>query len=202
MNLLFSIKNNSIPLVHAFFLHWKIIFEEDEELKIYLTTGTYDFLKKLAEEKRKENIVFMANEEHALLLHETEGKSFFQFPRSYEVIDHYNHFPEKGFVVMNYIVVFEEDKPALEYELKHFLHTSSQNSGLLAARVLRPIKNEPYIFLTCWKKALYYEYWAKSMAYHLWMETIKKLEKMTNYFPNSTYGAQYYIKNIDINENE
>ena len=46
-------------------------------MNVYITTGTYDFLKKLKDKHSNETIFIMQNGENTLLLHETSGKTVF-----------------------------------------------------------------------------------------------------------------------------
>ncbi|RKO61586.1 antibiotic biosynthesis monooxygenase [Caldibacillus debilis] len=162
-------------------------------MKIHWTTGTYDYLKKLADRHREEKTVLMESAENALLLHETEGKSFFQYPRSYEVVASFNPFPDEGVVVMHHIYVQEESKPVLEYESQRLTAEMEGAQGLKAVRFLKPVKNEPYLFLSCWDRESSCERWEQSKTFSAWREKVKGMEKTGHFFPKSDYKAVYYI---------
>lgn len=49
-------------------------------MNVYMTTGTYEFMKKMREKHADETMVLMQGENTTLLLHETDGKSLFQTP--------------------------------------------------------------------------------------------------------------------------
>ncbi len=66
-------------------------------MNIYMTNGTYRFMKKLKEDHLDQNLTLLQNAESTLLLHETEGKSIFQQPRKYEVIDSSGELKQKRF---------------------------------------------------------------------------------------------------------
>ena len=69
-------------------------------MNIFFTGGTDVFLKKLIEDHPNEVLLFMQNEGAFLLVHETEGHSFFKEPRKYEVIKSLGEFPAEGFAVL------------------------------------------------------------------------------------------------------
>src|SRR5690606_30465632 len=74
----------------------KVIAQGGILMNLFMTTGTYDFMKKMREKHPNETMVLMQGENTTLLLHETEGKTIFQTPRRYEVVDGTGTFKEKG----------------------------------------------------------------------------------------------------------
>ena len=135
-------------------------------MKIHITTGTYEFLKKLKDSHVGETMVLMENENNCLLLHETAGESFFKEPRSYEVVDSagkLNH--DHGFAVLNNIPVTDEGRPLFEYRFKNREHLIEQEPGFLAIRVLRPFSSDTYIIFTQWKNAEAFNKWKSSNSF-------------------------------------
>jgi heme oxygenase (mycobilin-producing) len=120
-------------------------------MNIFITTGTLDFLKKIENKYPMETLVTMANVSGALLLHETNGKTIFNVPRGYEVLDTAGEIKDKGFVVMNNIPVTDEGRPLFEQEYKNRAQSLSKDAGFIAARVLRPMKSNTYVTLTIWE---------------------------------------------------
>ncbi len=87
-------------------------------MKIYMTSGTYEYLQTKRNAVGSETTILMQNENTSLLLHETIGDTFFNEPRSYEVIDASGALRENGFVVMNNIPVTDEGRPVLKTDLR------------------------------------------------------------------------------------
>ena len=128
-------------------------------MNVYMTTGTYTFLKTIKEKHANETIFLMQNGQTALLLHETSGKTVFASPRRYEVVDGKGTIQNKGFVVMNHIPVTEEGRPLIEYRFKNQVGVIENEPGFIAIRVLRPIKSDTYVILTVWKKESDFNNW-------------------------------------------
>ena len=99
-------------------------------MNVYMTTGTYTFLKTIKEKHANEIIFLMQNGQTALLLHETSGKTVFASPRRYEVVDGKGTIQNKGFVVMNHIPVTEEGRPLIEYRFKNQVGVIETNLDL------------------------------------------------------------------------
>jgi heme oxygenase (mycobilin-producing) len=55
-------------------------------MNVYITTGTFEYLKAMEIRYPTESMVTMVNEDSALLLHETSKTSVFKEPRRYEVV--------------------------------------------------------------------------------------------------------------------
>lgn len=134
-------------------------------MNVYITTGTYDFLKKLKDKHSKETIFLMQNGQNTLLLHETSGKTVFASPRRYEVVDGAGTIQEKGFVVINNIPVRDEERPILEYEYKNRIGLMEKEPGFIAIRVLRPKKLDTYIILTVWQKESDFLKWKNTSSF-------------------------------------
>lgn len=120
-------------------------------MNIFITTGTMDFLKKIENKYPMETIVTMVNATGASLLHETNGKTIFNVPRRYEVLDTAGEIKKKGFVVVNHIPVTDEGRPLFEHEYKNRAQILSKDPGFIAARVLRPVDSNTYVTLTIWE---------------------------------------------------
>ena len=135
-------------------------------MNVYMTTGTYSFLKSKKDHYPNEKIFLMQNGETALLLHETSGKTVFASPRKYEIVDGKGEIKNKGFVVMNNIPVTEEGRPIIEYRFKNRAGLIEKEPGFIAIRVLRPIKSDTYVILTVWEKESDFNKWTTSKSFH------------------------------------
>lgn len=166
-------------------------------MKIYITTGTYDFLRSILQKYEHEMMILMENEENALLLHETEKKSVFKSPQSYEVIDSSGQLDKKsGFFVLNHIPVTDEGRPILEYRFKNRTGDLEKAPGYKAFRLLRPLKSDTYIVLTCWKDEQSFQNWKHSKAFekaHSNQGNEKAAEGKKKIFPRPSYVKTYLI---------
>jgi heme oxygenase (mycobilin-producing) len=165
-------------------------------MKLFITHGTMDYLKKIKESYQNETMILMGTEDHALLLHETNGDSVFQEPRKYEVIDAFGSFEEVGFAVMNNIPVTEEGRPIFEYRFKQRSRSIEHQPGFCAIRVLRPITGDTYVILTLWKKEEYFQRWKQSKAFekaHSKRGASAEAEQQTLIFPRPSYITAYPV---------
>lgn len=165
-------------------------------MKIYITTGTYSFLKGMAKEHPHENMLLAENEDGALLLHETEGETLFKEPRKYEVFDSAGNFPDKGFVVMNNIPVTDEGRPIFEYHFKNRAKQIENQPGFIAIRVLRPLSSNTYVVLTVWENEDAFKTWKNSESFkgaHSHKGEKSPMEPQTKIFASSSYTTKYTI---------
>jgi heme oxygenase (mycobilin-producing) len=165
------------------------------KLNLYITAGTYEYLKALKEKHSSENMILMQNPENSLLLHETEGKSVFKEPRKYEIIDSSGTFENAGFAVLNHIPVTDEGRPVFEYRFKNRSRSIENQPGFAAIRVLRPLSSNTYIILTLWENEQGFERWQKSKAFekaHEKKETDVGVDKQ-KIFSGPSYITKYVI---------
>lgn len=134
-------------------------------MKLYLTSGTADFMESLRKKRANEQIIIMHGEGNTVLLHETEGKSVFATPRTFEVLDAVNDLQQKGYFVMNNIPVSEEGRALFEQRFANRAGNVDEASGFIAYRLLRPVKHETYIVLTQWAGPASFELWQSSDAF-------------------------------------
>ncbi len=166
-------------------------------MNLYMTTGTYDFMKKLREKHAQDTMVLMQGENTTLLLHETEGKTIFQTPRRYEVVDGTGEFREKGFFVMNNIPVADEGRPVFEHRFKNRAGAIENEPGYIAFRVLRPKGSDTYVVLTEWESPAFYEKWKESQAFakaHADKPADASDTPRANIFSGSSYITTYKAK--------
>ncbi|MDQ0217599.1 antibiotic biosynthesis monooxygenase [Peribacillus cavernae] len=164
-------------------------------MNIYMTTGTYEFLKPKKEKHQEENMFLMQNAENSLLLHETNGKTVFNSPRSFEVIDSKGEIKNDGFVVMNNIPVTEEGRPLFEYRFKNRAGMIEKEPGFIAIRVLRPVNSDTYVIFTEWESQSDFKNWQTSTSFQQAhkkpnMETVDTTKKI---FSGSSYVTQYSL---------
>lgn len=164
-------------------------------MNLYITSGTYEYLKALKEKYPSENMILMQNPENFLLIHETEGLSIFKEPRKYEAIDSSGTMNHAGFAVLNHIPVTDEGRPVFEYRFKNRSRTIENQPGFAAIRVLRPLSSNTYIILTLWENEQGFERWQKSKAFekaHDKKETDAGVDKQ-KIFSGPSYITKYVI---------
>ena len=132
---------------------------------IYMTTGTFDYLKKVESKYGSETMIIMQNMNGSLLLHESSSESVFKEPRKYEVFNSNGHLENSGFVVMNNIPVTDEGKPLFEYQTKNIDQMIKSGPGLIAIRVLKPLSSSTYVILTQWEDESAFSNWKTSKSY-------------------------------------
>lgn len=164
---------------------------------IYLTSGTMDFMDTLRKRHPNEMMVVMHGTRNSVLLHETEGKTVFQTPRRYEVVNALGTITEEGFFALNNIPVSEEGRPIFEHRLQSKLGKIDEEPGFVAFRLLRPIGSDTFIVLTQWKTSAFFESWKKSATYqqvHESNEIGDQLDKMSHIFSSAAYVTTYKTK--------
>ncbi|WP_088007825.1 antibiotic biosynthesis monooxygenase family protein [Indiicoccus explosivorum] len=165
-------------------------------MNLYMTTGTYDYMRKLREKYAGETMVIMQGENTTLVLHETEKKTVFATPRRYEVISSAGELNEKGFFVFNNIPVSDEGRPVFEHRFTNRAGAVENQPGFIAFRLLRPVKSDTYVVLTEWESPIFFEKWKESQAFnkaHEKRDTDSGL-KSQNIFSGSSYITTYHAK--------
>lgn len=161
---------------------------------VYLTNGTADFLQKLIQKYKTEDFVLLIGSGHSLLFHETAGKSVFQMPRKYEILEKTGTFPAKGYALFHYIPVRHEDRPVFEYKIMKRPHKLEYAPGFLALYVLRPIKNDHYLIITCWKNKKSVELWKEKEKFLVPEEKDRSIEvNKQKMYMGPSYFKEYYM---------
>ncbi|MCJ7840411.1 antibiotic biosynthesis monooxygenase [Lederbergia sp. NSJ-179] len=132
---------------------------------MYITAGTYRFLKKIEENHPSEKMLLLQNMRTTELWHETEKRSVFQSPRKYDCIDSLGELAKVGYVACHYVPVRDENKPLFEYNFDDKLALLKGETGLLAARILRPLSSDVYIIMTMWESEKNYVRWQGSPTF-------------------------------------
>ncbi|MBU8877370.1 antibiotic biosynthesis monooxygenase [Bacillus sp. FJAT-29790] len=163
-------------------------------MNIYMTSGTFDFLKKIQDKHSNERMILMQNIENAVLMHETVGSTLFNAPRTYEILDSAGSFEKAKYAVMNNIPVIEEERPLFEFRFKNKNHFFENQPGFLGLRVLRPLKSSTYVILSFWENEKSYKNWQNTTAYEKYFSEINNTAfKQEQLFLGSSYVSTYYI---------
>ncbi|MGM9954223.1 MAG: antibiotic biosynthesis monooxygenase family protein [Peribacillus sp.] len=166
-------------------------------MNIYITSGTFNFMKIKKDKHPAEKILLMQNAETTVLLHETTSKTIFASPRKYEVVGGTGELPESGYVVMNNIPVSEEGRPVFEHRFKNISGFIEKEPGLVALRILRPIHSETYVILTIWEKQTNFLSWKNSSSFEQAFHNNGSNSPVTNssqkMFSGEAYLTQYTL---------
>ncbi|WP_409304565.1 antibiotic biosynthesis monooxygenase family protein [Peribacillus sp. SCS-155] len=164
-------------------------------MNIYMTTGTYDFLKIIKQKHGSEKMFLMQSSEKALLLHETERKTVFSSPRKFEVIQSSGNINEEGYVVMNNIPVTEEGRPIFEHRFKNRAGLIDKEPGFLAFRLLRPLNSDTYVVFTQWDKQSSFSNWQSSQSFQQAHQKgpEPKVDMTKKIFSGDSYTSHYYL---------
>lgn len=115
----------------------------------YITSGTREFMKNKWQKNNDELLIFENNDE-AILLHETVGKSMFASPRKYVIISEEGIINQDRILVLDYLFVDGDYRPVFEEKFERFKGEIAASPKLLAYKLLRPINAASYALLTCW----------------------------------------------------
>lgn len=159
-------------------------------MNIYITTGTYDYLKKIGDQYALDKMAIMENENGALLLHETNGPSVFKEPRKFEVIGSAGTIKNEGIVVMKHISVSEEGRPIFEHQLQGLPNELKKEIGFIAIRILRPQSSSTYLILTIWENEMFYQKSKNILDLPIFA---KGADLQQNIFTSSSYLSKYTI---------
>ena len=167
-------------------------------MKIYMTSGTPEFMETIRRKHQKETMFIMHGEGNTVLLHETEGKSVFATPRSFDVLEGAHALEQRGtFVLLNFPITDETDALLEQRFVKEGAHIGA-TSGLISYRVLRPIKHDTYIVLTQWAGPASFEVWQQTDDYKaLFGSHSASAASTQNIFVSKPYVTKYVAKPIE-----
>ncbi|WP_453990576.1 antibiotic biosynthesis monooxygenase family protein [Bacillus nitroreducens] len=164
-------------------------------MNFYIAFGTVDFLKKLQIKHKNKNMIAFYNNETAILLHETTKKSVFAAPKRYEVHTGSGEIDCAGFAALTYVPVSEEGKPLFENNIIQLNSLFHSTPGLVAFRVLRPIKNDTFVIASFWVKESFYLDWTHSASFKQLELVIHKTKAglTQTVFTGPVYTKTYHV---------
>ncbi|MBK3495964.1 antibiotic biosynthesis monooxygenase [Viridibacillus sp. YIM B01967] len=171
-------------------------------MNIYLTSGTPEFMESLRKKYPNEKMIVLHGAGNSVLLHETAGKSVFQTPRRYEVLDSTNELEEQGFFVFNNIPVSDEGRPIFEHRFLSRSRAIEDEPGFKAYRLLKPLNSETYIVASEWSGPASFEAWKTSKAFKEAHENQSTSDGTDNrnIFTSKPYVTTYTTAKIEENE--
>ncbi|WP_144512217.1 antibiotic biosynthesis monooxygenase [Bacillus sp. FJAT-22090] len=155
-------------------------------MNLYITSGTPEFMESIKKKHDKEKLYVLHGVGNSVLIHETSGKTVFQAPRKYEILETSGQFAEKGYFVLQHVPVSEEGKPIFEYGYTKLSPTVEQEPGFIALRVLKPINSDTYIILSEWSGPNSYDVWAKSHPMNF-----DEIADKQHFFTSAPYVSTY-----------
>ena len=160
-------------------------------MKAFMTTGTLNFLEKIADKHDNYSFFLMVGPSNTLAYYEGNKKNVFAAGRAYDILTQHGNILDEGYVVMNHIPVTSEGMPIFENHLKKREAHVSALHGLHAFRLLKPTKGYTYIILTQWQSADHYEAWRETEDFQeiLGYQAMKQ----PAYFAARPYGTSYHM---------
>lgn len=167
-------------------------------MKVHMTTGSYDVLKKIAEKHRNLQFVFMQGTGGILAYYENDDKSVFSSGRDFEIVLSTGDIQKQGFIAMNNIPVMEESQPIFEEQFRKRQKNIESATGFQAFRLLKPLSGHTYIVLTQWGSAKDFEEWKASPQFKAAHD--KQIIKKPAYFADEPFlGTYHVVKEEDLN---
>lgn len=161
---------------------------------VYITAGTFDFLKKIEAKYPEERMFTFQGASGALLFHEAQGNTVFKAPRRFEIIASSGELAKKAFTVMYNIPVSNDDRPILEDWLKKRTKKLAIEQGLIALRLLRPLSSNTFVLMTVWKNESCFHQWKNSASFFEANEMSGFVkDPQTKIFASGPYFSEYYI---------
>src|SRR5699024_9547160 len=131
-------------------------------MNVFMTKGTFDFLKKLPEKHTNIDFYFMRESGSTLVYYENEKKNIFASGKEYETVTTSGTLQENGYVVMNNIPVADDGMEIFEDKFKQSKQNVESMPGFQAFRLLRPKKGNTYVVMTQWGSEADFENWKNS----------------------------------------
>lgn len=155
---------------------------------IYIASGTANYLLQLLKKFPNENLRIFHGNRHSLLIHETEGRTLFQFPKTYQLIENIGTLPLKGKAAIRYVPVLEEFQPVFEFQIKKKMKEIPPNIGIISLHVLRPAKGDTYAIIASIRKGEPIEKCRELFNFLLEVQPGKK-----KFYPRPGYTEEYVI---------
>lgn len=156
------------------------------------TSGTYPFLKQLAERHKKETFYFMRQANRTLAYYEHKRRrSIFVSGKTYQIIDRFGQLDKKGYVTMEHIPLTDDGVRIFEERVRQLFPILVKRTGVVAMRFLKQRKKHEYVLLTLWEKKRYKELWESSPFYK--EENIQQFAQLSAYFLERPFTNDYYM---------
>jgi heme-degrading monooxygenase HmoA len=158
-------------------------------MKAFMTKGTADFLKKIAEKHSDIQIHLMTNSNGALAYYEHPRSKIFQSGMAYDMLGQIGDVEETGYVVMNNIPVREESQSIFEDRFKGRMGEVETFAGFQSVRLLRPTRGNTYIVFTQWSTKKDFDNWKDSPEFAA--AHSKNIIKPSDFFAERPFISTY-----------
>jgi len=155
---------------------------------IYIASGTADYLLRIFKKYPNENLRIFHGDRHSLLIHETDEKTLFQFPKTYQLIANIGIFPYKGKAAIRYVPVLEEFQPVFEYQIRKKMTEELLSFGITSLHLLRPKKGDTYALIACIQKGDSIE-----TCRELFKFLLEEQPGKEKFYPRPGYTEEYVI---------
>lgn len=157
-----------------------------------MTTGTYSFLKNIAEKNKQFVFHFMKNPQGTIVYYEhPKKKSLFVSGRTYEITNRYGEIEEKGFVTIDFIPVTSDGAKVLEERINHDFSFLISRYGVKAMRTLKQLKKLEYVIMTQWESTKAEDIWKGSPYFDQY--NYKATTRFSAYFAERPFTKEYYM---------
>lgn len=163
-------------------------------MKLFKWQGHRDAAMSILASLPNARLMYMSQDEEAVLLQEADQGSVLPEAHSYEVLDASGDLNNGYYAVFNNIPVSEEGQELFESRFKNRARLIEEEPGFAAIRVLRPLSSDTYVILTLWEDQKSFENWQQSEAYsnaHKKRGTSEGIDKRPNIFPRPSYVTTY-----------
>ncbi|AWE08666.1 Target of RNAIII-activating protein [Lysinibacillus sp. 2017] len=162
-------------------------------MNFYVTSGTPDYMEKLIAKNEKEPLILLHGNGNSIVLHETEKKSIFAVPRKFEVLDSKGTFEQKYYFTIYNMSIMSDERPVFEKKALEISSTLKTNDGVIAYRLLRPVKAEIYLLIIQWGGPASFEAWKSSGNYQSSIAPVLEgtASTMQSIFDSSSYITTY-----------
>lgn len=134
-------------------------------MNFYVTSGTPDYMEKLIEKNAQQPLILLHGNGNSVVLHESDKKSIFAVPRKFEVIGQKGQFEQKGYFTFYNMPIMSDERHVFEKKALDLISLLNSNDAVITYRLLRPIKEETYLFIIQWGGPASYEVWKNSPIY-------------------------------------
>lgn len=162
-------------------------------MNFYVTSGTPDYMEKLVAKNPQQPLILLHGNGNSIVLHESEKKSIFAVPRNFEVLAQKGQFEQNGYFTIYNMPIMSEERSVFEKKALDVVSMLDSNDGVIAYRLLRPVKAETYLFIIQWGGPATYEAWKNSAPYEQQFAPIfeGKASALQSMFNSSSYITTY-----------
>lgn len=168
--------------------------ERGAEMDLFKWQGHRDEAMPIMAALPNSRLIYMSNDEEAVLLQESAGGTALPDPSTYQVLNAVGDINNGYFAVFNNIPVSPEGREVFESRFSNRAGLVEKEPGFAAIRVLRPLNTDTYVILTLWDSEEDFKKWQESSAYgsaHAKRGTSEGIDKRPNIFPRPSFVTTF-----------